>query len=773
MLIGIPIGSVLSNGGSPPTWDETLGLFNVQWFNASIGVNAPNYYQNGELFSGGVTDHGDLTGLGDDDHSLYLLQDGSEGLTGNWDIGEYDLTGKYIYADEFYKTGIGNYTAWIEGLEGGGVTDHGDLTGLEDDDHSLYLLQDGSEGLTGDWDVGDHGVNATWMDAEDFYIDGVNISDLWGGGSGGVVNFTRETVDYVVYYNSTSSTYNAQSGTTGEIDYSYSNPTSTIEAVWSALSNGGSFRTIGSDEVWTVSSTIDSQSNFVEWISDLSLTFQLDTDVDDHVIVVAHNDTILRGLNIDGNAANQSPIPAGTHLCGITLDSVWNIKIEDCYFYDCYESAIITNYPNQADSQNRGSHYVKILNNRFEDNWANGITVGASEFIETSLNFFSGHSDIALQVGWNSSFITVDSNIVVYTLSNNSPWGLNTHAAISCEQYTRNATITNNVIMYYKTGIDVVSNSHHIIIDGNDCYYAIGTDSAHIWVGSTGHDVIISNNMLTDAPDGSTYQSIISKGYNIMIEGNYIEYYTQSGMAIQGHNVTINDCTIKDDGTGSHAISLWDVSDFSITNVRISWTGGRGINVDMGTPQENGKISDCVISHTVSEGIYCRGTSYVSISNNNLRFTGGDAIYVYKLDKSTISLNLIISPGGEGIELGYQTDTTTVGLNNINLATGECILLASEVTFCYLFGNQLSDGSAYAIMIDGNSDNNTLRDNWTLGCASGSVRINNANCEFNFIWMNTLDAEISDAGTTNIYFDNINQSVGGWLASANAPTGGR
>lgn len=40
-----------------------------------------------------------------------------------------------------------------ENTGGGGVTDHGALTGLSDDDHSQYLLGDGTRALTGDIDM--------------------------------------------------------------------------------------------------------------------------------------------------------------------------------------------------------------------------------------------------------------------------------------------------------------------------------------------------------------------------------------------------------------------------------------------------------------------------------------------------------------------------------------------------------------------------------------------------------------------------------------------
>jgi len=48
-------------------------LFNIDYFN-------------------GLLDHGSLSGLLDDDHTQYLLADGSRPLGGNWDLGGYDLT---------------------------------------------------------------------------------------------------------------------------------------------------------------------------------------------------------------------------------------------------------------------------------------------------------------------------------------------------------------------------------------------------------------------------------------------------------------------------------------------------------------------------------------------------------------------------------------------------------------------------------------------------------------------------------------------------------
>jgi hypothetical protein len=89
--------------------------------------------------STGVTDHGALTGLGDDDHTQYLLK--STATT----------SGDMLYATgsaAITRLGIGS-TGQVLTVSSGvptwstpssGVTDHGLLTGLADDDHTQYTV---------------------------------------------------------------------------------------------------------------------------------------------------------------------------------------------------------------------------------------------------------------------------------------------------------------------------------------------------------------------------------------------------------------------------------------------------------------------------------------------------------------------------------------------------------------------------------------------------------------------------------------------------------
>lgn len=88
-----------------------------------------------------ILDHGNLTGLSDDDHTQYILTDGSRGFTGT--VSGIDPTADYHLATKYY---IDNELATVSG---GIVQDHGGLTGLADDDHTQYILADGTRAFTG------------------------------------------------------------------------------------------------------------------------------------------------------------------------------------------------------------------------------------------------------------------------------------------------------------------------------------------------------------------------------------------------------------------------------------------------------------------------------------------------------------------------------------------------------------------------------------------------------------------------------------------------
>jgi len=117
--------------------------------------------------SGGIIQvHGNLSGLGADDHTQYILVNGSRAFTstvgGVTPTSDEHLTTKQYVDDE------------ITTLSGSIVLDHGDLTGLDDDDHSQYLRTDGSRELSDDWYYGSANISGSG----NFYGNGATLSGI-------------------------------------------------------------------------------------------------------------------------------------------------------------------------------------------------------------------------------------------------------------------------------------------------------------------------------------------------------------------------------------------------------------------------------------------------------------------------------------------------------------------------------------------------------------------------------------------------------------------
>lgn len=58
----------------------------------------------------------------------------------------------------FTKDLRGRFSSEVGGTVGTGITDHGSLTGLADDDHSQYILEDGSRAFSGNIDLSDNDI---------------------------------------------------------------------------------------------------------------------------------------------------------------------------------------------------------------------------------------------------------------------------------------------------------------------------------------------------------------------------------------------------------------------------------------------------------------------------------------------------------------------------------------------------------------------------------------------------------------------------------------
>ena len=121
----------------------------------------PTIVVNNFVTSSTTTDHGLLDGLTDDDHTQYILEDGSRAFSGDISHGGNDITSVGFLvstgvtgAHSEVSSGVpfllsdgnislvtaSNGQVTISASLGPGVSDHGALTGLSDDDHPQYLL---------------------------------------------------------------------------------------------------------------------------------------------------------------------------------------------------------------------------------------------------------------------------------------------------------------------------------------------------------------------------------------------------------------------------------------------------------------------------------------------------------------------------------------------------------------------------------------------------------------------------------------------------------
>jgi len=134
---GTPRPRVVSTPDGGATLEQVVGLIQAAIAGLSPGGGG-----------GGVTDHGALSGLGDDDHPQY----------------HNDTRGDARYAP--LAQGVTNGDSHDHAGGDGAQIDHGGLAGLADDDHTRYVDVNGTRGLTADWDAGSYEIRAQTFESD-------------------------------------------------------------------------------------------------------------------------------------------------------------------------------------------------------------------------------------------------------------------------------------------------------------------------------------------------------------------------------------------------------------------------------------------------------------------------------------------------------------------------------------------------------------------------------------------------------------------------------
>lgn len=165
-----------------PVLDQVLQYNGSNWVNAT--------------FVAGVTDHGGLTGLSDDDHTQYHTDSRADTWFGTKNIEA--LSNVTITTPSSGQVLQYNGSIWVNATPGS-ETDHGTLTGLGDDDHTQYLLVAGTRAMTGNLDMGTFAITNVGN------VDGVDVSTLNSNytnhAADSTIHFTEASIDHTAISN--------------------------------------------------------------------------------------------------------------------------------------------------------------------------------------------------------------------------------------------------------------------------------------------------------------------------------------------------------------------------------------------------------------------------------------------------------------------------------------------------------------------------------------------------------------------------------------------
>lgn len=262
----------------------------------------------------GVTDHGVLTGLGDDDHAHYLLASGARAVAGvmaftaGLALGGNTLSDSLIAADGISvadtKLVTAGYLNAHYATSAEVVTDHGVLTGLGDDDHAQYLPIDGTRAMTGQLQISGAGIEAN-VDADESFIFGRARIDSRTPGRAIFSHFDRAGVnDFALSAGPVGqgTILNSPSGAGGGLSFSIGNTVQwSMSLVHITSSNGGGPRILEGAPSATVPVFIPAQNSPTAGLGGVSGTLSLITGGTEALLVDASQKLTARsGMDVTG-----------------------------------------------------------------------------------------------------------------------------------------------------------------------------------------------------------------------------------------------------------------------------------------------------------------------------------------------------------------------------------------------------------------------------------------------------------------------------------------
>jgi parallel beta-helix repeat protein len=266
------------------------------------------------------------------------------------------------------------------------------------------------------------------------------------------------------------------------------------------------------------------------------------------------------------------------------------------------------------------------------------------------------------------------------------------------------------------------------------------------------------------------------------------------GVYVNGVNwTTIKNAVIKE-GTsatnGKYGIYFVSANNGTIQNNSITSSSGNGIGIYASASSNSNNFSNNIIRTlgTTGHGIYLMQSNSNNLYSNNITtLQGGNCIYLYIAQFSTISSNTITSTsttsGGDGIYFYNGGSSNNIIGNNITTAGGRGVWseLSSNNTFS---GNKITSSSSIGFYLTGTASSNFNHSidssNWAEGLPvlfnysiNNQVVANNSNNQYGQIicaWCNNITYDnitmggdgisLFNVSNSNVQNSNISTSVG-------------
>ena len=319
---------------------------------------------------------------------------------------------------------------------------------------------------------------------------------------------------------------------------------------------------------------------------------------------------------------------------------------------------------------------------------------------------------------------------------------------------------------------------HCIFIeDGSDRFrienvWIIDSDSDGIHVEGTTIDTGYIEGCHILAADGTGIEVDMDAAnfmYRLHVDGNDIRNCGATGITF-GSSGGNHYCEITNniiDSCTSDGILVLD-GDYSMIRGNICTSnGGEGIDL---LSTEHAQVLGNTYQGNTLDGIYITTSNNITVVGNTCQGNTLSGISLLSSNGCHLTGNTCDENVRHGIYMESSNDGTVVGNacnGNDSGDTGTYDGISIIVAVGNLIlGNQCRDNDGWGIMVGNASDYNKISMNYTNGNTSGSIRVNNANCDNNTIGFNTVEEGApSDAPGTNT------RSYGNYDPSANAFVG--